>query len=91
MWSWRAPHFIQGSRTLVAKSMAPSNDIEQFRFVLRKSRNIVAVAGAGLSAASGQITFSTLSQLQTDKSATVILQAYQPLEMQEVFGGLMTP
>ncbi|KAM6490679.1 DHS-like NAD/FAD-binding domain containing protein [Amanita muscaria] len=37
--------------------MAPSNDVEQFRSVLRKSRSIVAIAGAGLSAASGIPTF----------------------------------
>ena len=61
MWSWRTRHFIQGSRTLVAKSMTPSNDIEQFRSVLRKSRNVVAIAGAGLSAASGQITSQSQS------------------------------
>jgi hypothetical protein len=69
MCSWR-PHFFQGSRTLVAKSMASSKDIEQFRSVLRKSKNIVAIAGAGLSAASGQITFSTLSLPYTDRFAT---------------------
>jgi NAD-dependent deacetylase sirtuin 5 len=36
--------------------MGASNDTEQFRSVLRKSKNIVAVAGAGLSAASGLYT-----------------------------------
>ncbi|KAF8507700.1 DHS-like NAD/FAD-binding domain-containing protein [Gautieria morchelliformis] len=37
--------------------MPPSNSIEQFRSVLRKSKNIVAIAGAGLSSASGIPTF----------------------------------
>ncbi|PPQ74732.1 hypothetical protein CVT24_003860 [Panaeolus cyanescens] len=35
----------------------PSKDINAFRNVLRKSKNIIAVAGAGLSAASGIPTF----------------------------------
>ncbi|EGO20018.1 hypothetical protein SERLADRAFT_453328 [Serpula lacrymans var. lacrymans S7.9] len=37
--------------------MAPLNDTELFRSILRKSTNIVAIAGAGLSAASGIPTF----------------------------------
>lgn len=66
--------------------MAPSNNIEQFRSVLRKSRNIVAIAGAGLSAASGQITFKTLLSV-------VHLQIRHggAKGMQEVFGGRMMP
>lgn len=35
----------------------PSNDMEAFRQVLHSSKNIIAVAGAGLSAASGIPTF----------------------------------
>ncbi|KAG6846347.1 hypothetical protein H0H93_014552, partial [Arthromyces matolae] len=35
----------------------PSNDVEEFRRVLRASRYIVVLAGAGLSAASGIPTF----------------------------------
>jgi NAD-dependent deacetylase sirtuin 5 len=35
----------------------PSNDMEAFRELLRSSRNIIAIAGAGLSAASGIPTF----------------------------------
>jgi hypothetical protein len=53
------PTFSLWSLNLIAKTMAPSNDVEQFRSVLRKSRSIVAIAGAGLSAASGSITFKT--------------------------------
>ncbi|PPQ95501.1 hypothetical protein CVT26_008529 [Gymnopilus dilepis] len=37
--------------------MAPSKDIESFRALLRSSKNIIAVAGAGLSAGSGIPTF----------------------------------
>ncbi|KZS91194.1 DHS-like NAD/FAD-binding domain-containing protein [Sistotremastrum niveocremeum HHB9708] len=37
--------------------MAPSRNIEEFRTLLRNSKRIVAVAGAGLSAASGLATF----------------------------------
>ncbi|KAF5321302.1 hypothetical protein D9619_000969 [Psilocybe cf. subviscida] len=37
--------------------MAPSQDINAFQEVLRSSKNIIAVAGAGLSAASGIPTF----------------------------------
>jgi hypothetical protein len=40
-------------RTLIY--IMPSNDIDEFRSVLRKCRNIVAIAGAGLSAASGAV------------------------------------
>ncbi|KAJ7221745.1 DHS-like NAD/FAD-binding domain-containing protein [Mycena pura] len=36
---------------------APSNDMAQFQRVLHKSKNIIAVCGAGLSAASGIPTF----------------------------------
>jgi hypothetical protein len=35
--------------------MPPSHDIEKFRSILQSSKNIVAIAGAGLSAASGSI------------------------------------
>ncbi|PPQ77691.1 hypothetical protein CVT25_011126 [Psilocybe cyanescens] len=37
--------------------MAPSKDLNKFRDLLRESKNIIAVAGAGLSAASGIPTF----------------------------------
>ncbi|KAH9482610.1 NAD-dependent protein deacylase [Psilocybe cubensis] len=37
--------------------MEPSTDMNEFRYLLRTSKNIVAVAGAGLSAASGIPTF----------------------------------
>ena len=33
----------------------PSNDMEAFRKTLRESKHIIAVAGAGLSAASGEL------------------------------------
>lgn len=70
--------------------MAPSNDVEQFRSVLRKARSIVAIAGAGLSAASGSITFKLMLSLSySGKSA--LPQAYQPLGVQEVSGGRMMP
>ena len=34
--------------------MVPSNDARRFRHILRESKNVVAVVGAGLSVASGQ-------------------------------------
>src|SRR6188472_1778231 len=37
--------------------MAPHNDVEAFHQVLRSSRRIIAVCGAGLSASSGLPTF----------------------------------
>jgi hypothetical protein len=36
-------------------TMAPSTDMTAFREVLMKSKHIIAVAGAGLSAASGEL------------------------------------
>jgi hypothetical protein len=36
----------------------PSSDIAEFKRILRNSKNIIAVAGAGLSAASGWTYFS---------------------------------
>jgi NAD-dependent SIR2 family protein deacetylase len=35
--------------------MEPSTDIEKFQKLLSESKNIIAVAGAGLSAASGYL------------------------------------
>jgi NAD+-dependent protein deacetylase sirtuin 5 len=37
--------------------MPPSNDIREFKDILKTAKHIIAVAGAGLSAASGIPTF----------------------------------
>ncbi|CAK5279338.1 unnamed protein product [Mycena citricolor] len=44
-------------RALHRANTEPSTDINEFKAVLRKSKNVVAVCGAGLSAASGIPTF----------------------------------
>lgn len=57
--------------------MAPSSDVTKFQSILQKSRHIIAIAGAGLSAASGIPTFRgsdglwlnyTLSDLATPRA-----------------------
>ena len=43
--------------------MGPSTDMHKFREVVKSSRNIIVVAGAGLSAASGESTFRIFNAL----------------------------
>jgi hypothetical protein len=60
--------------------MPSSHDIEKFVSILRSSKNIVAIAGAGLSAASG-----STSELLIESSSD-LAQGYQLSEAQEVSG-----
>ncbi len=39
--------------------MSPSSDVNKFQRVLSRSRNIVVIAGAGLSAGSGERRFNS--------------------------------
>jgi NAD-dependent deacetylase sirtuin 5 len=48
-------------------SVTPSGDMQAFKEVLSRSKHIVAVAGAGLSAASGELIAYTLILGQADR------------------------
>lgn len=50
--------------------MAPHNDVDAFHEVLRSSRRILALCGAGLSAASGLPTFRGAGGLWRNHQAT---------------------
>ena len=63
--------------------MPPSHDIEKFLSILQSSKNIVAIAGAGLSAASG-----STSEMLIEGSSD-LLQGYQLSEAQEASGDHM--
>jgi NAD+-dependent protein deacetylase sirtuin 5 len=43
--------------------MARSSDVKQFHSVLRQSKNVIAIAGAGLSAASGPSSLLSLTSI----------------------------
>jgi hypothetical protein len=67
--------------------MAPSLDAGKFLSVLRSSKNIIAIAGAGLSAASGPMIFGRLCNDLLTSDA--LLQVYPLSEAQGVSGDRM--
>jgi len=69
--------------------MARSSDVKQFRSVLRQSENVVAIAGAGLSAASGLILGVSVFRMM----ATYIpyKKAYRLSGVRGDYGGPTTP
>jgi NAD-dependent SIR2 family protein deacetylase len=64
----------------------PSTDLQEFRKVVKSSRNIIAIAGAGLSAASGDYP----SERPPFMSFTIYrIEVYPPSAMAEGYGGSM--
>jgi hypothetical protein len=63
----------------------PSNDMEAFRNTLRSSKHIIAVAGAGLSAASGEDLFRVRLSGATCHVSSFV-QVSGPFEAQVVYG-----
>jgi hypothetical protein len=55
---WPLKSYVRGFPNMVTNldSMPPSSDTDDFRRILSGSHNIVVIAGAGLSAGSGEIS-----------------------------------
>jgi hypothetical protein len=68
-------------------SSSPSEDMTAFKELLSSSKHIIAVAGAGLSAASGSYT---PIQIKIEMSAESALQVSQLSEDLEACGGNTT-
>ena len=64
--------------------LRPCSDSAAFRALLRQSKTIVAIAGAGLSAASGG--YSIIVQIIVPVNASYIIQGYQLSEAQAGYG-----
>ena len=67
-------------------SQLPSNDMEAFRKTLRESKHIIAVAGAGLSAASGELRSTSYLQLVFKRIVCALRQVLVLSEVLEVYG-----
>jgi hypothetical protein len=73
--------------------MPPSSDIAAFRNVLQRSKRIIIVAGAGLSAASGLCTIQILflSLQPTDIHSLLFEKGYLPFVALVDTGGHLKP
>jgi NAD-dependent SIR2 family protein deacetylase len=67
----------------------PSTDVQKFREVVKSSRNIIAIAGAGLSAASGDYRSEYWLMSPFISIAIRYLQVYLLSAMAEDYGGSM--